>query len=197
MWDKVKSGARDAWDGIKNVFGGVADWFKDKFSTAWKKVKDVFSTGGQVFEGIKDGITSAFKSVVNAIIRGINKVIAIPFNAINNTLDKIRDVDILGVQPFKGLISRFDIPQIPQLAMGGVVKKATRAIIGEDGKEAVVPLEKNTEWMNTFADKVADRVGSGGVVVNQTNNYAQQHSRFELYKTKQATAAAVKLALSR
>ena len=196
MWDKVKSGARDAWDGIKSVFGGVADWFKDKFSTAWQKVKDVFSTGGQVFDGIKDGIVSAFKSVVNAIIRGINKVISIPFNAINNTLDKIRDVDILGIQPFKGLISRFDVPEIPQLATGGVVRKATRAIIGEDGKEAVVPLEKNTEWMNTLADKVADKVG-GGVVVNQTNNYSQPHSRYEIYKSKQATAAAVKLALSR
>ena len=196
MWDKLKSGARDAWDGIKSVFGGVADWFKDKFSTAWQKVKDVFSTGGQVFDGIKDGIVSAFKTVVNAIIRGINKVIAIPFNAINNTLDKIRNVSIAGVEPFSGLISRFNVPQIPELATGGVVKRATRAIIGEDGKEAVVPLEKNTEWMNTLADKVADKVG-GGVVVNQTNNYAQAHSRYEIYKSKQATAAAVKLALSR
>ena len=196
MWDKLKSGARDAWDGIKSVFGGVADWFKDKFSTAWQKVKDVFSTGGAVFDGIKDGIVSAFKTVVNAIIRGINRVIAIPFNAINNTLDKIRNVSIAGIEPFSGLISRFNVPQIPELAKGGVVRKATRAIIGEDGREAVVPLEKNTEWMNTLADKVADKVG-GGVVVNQTNNYSQPHSRYEIYKSKQATAAAVKLALSR
>lgn len=196
MWDKLRKGAADAWSGIKQVFGSVSDWFRDKFSDAWQKVKDVFSTGGAVFDGIKDGIVSAFKTVVNAIIRGINKVIAIPFNAINNTLDKIRDIDIAGIQPFSGLISRFNVPQIPELAKGGVVRKATRAIIGEDGKEAVVPLEKNTEWMNTLADKVADKVG-GGVVVNQTNNYSQPHSRYEIYKSKQATAAAVKLALSR
>ena len=36
---------------------------------------------------------------------------------------------------------------------------------------------------------------SGGVVINQTNNYANAHSRYEIYKSKQETAAAVRLAL--
>lgn len=36
---------------------------------------------------------------------------------------------------------------------------------------------------------------SGGVIVYQTNNYSQAHSRYELYKSKQATAAAVRLAM--
>jgi hypothetical protein len=37
---------------------------------------------------------------------------------------------------------------------------------------------------------------TGGVTVYQTNNYSQQHSRFEMYKSKQATAAAVRAALA-
>ena len=37
--------------------------------------------------------------------------------------------------------------------------------------------------------------GSNGVTVYQTNHYAQAHSRYELYKSKQETAAAVRLAL--
>jgi hypothetical protein len=36
---------------------------------------------------------------------------------------------------------------------------------------------------------------AGGVVVYQTNNYSQKHSRIELYKSQQATAAAVRLAM--
>ena len=36
---------------------------------------------------------------------------------------------------------------------------------------------------------------NGGVTVYQTNNYSQAHSRYEIYKSKQATAAAVRLAL--
>lgn len=143
MWNNLKNGASDAWTGIKNVFSHIADWFKDKFSQAWQAVKDVFSTGGEVFTGIVDGIEEAFKNTVNAIINGINHVIAIPFNAINDALDTIRNVSIAGIHPFDGLISRFDVPQIPQLAKGGIVNKATLAQIGEDGEEAVLPLEKN------------------------------------------------------
>jgi hypothetical protein len=80
------------------------------------------------------------------------------------------------------------------LATGGVVRKATAAVIGEDGAEAVVPLEKNTGWIKKLAAEIAAQQQQS-VVVNQTNNYSQAHSRVELYKTKQATAAAVRLAL--
>lgn len=36
---------------------------------------------------------------------------------------------------------------------------------------------------------------AGSVIVNQTNNYSQAHSRFEIYKSKQQTEAAVRLAM--
>lgn len=195
MWNKLKSGASQAWEGIKSVFGSVADWFKNIFSKAWQKVKDVFSTGGQVFSGIKDGIINAFKAVVNVIIRGINKVIAVPLNGLNGVLDKIQNVSFLGITPFSWVSWRAPIPQIPELAQGGVVKKATTAVVGEAGAEAIVPLENNTEWIK----KVAKEIAAGqkpSVTVNQTNNYSQAHSRYELYKSKQQTAAAVRLALA-
>ena len=38
--------------------------------------------------------------------------------------------------------------------------------------------------------------GQGGVVVNQYNTYSQAHSRYELFKSKQQTAAAVRLAVA-
>ena len=154
MWDNLKKGARDAWDGIKNTFSKVSDWFKDVFSKAWEKVKAVFSTGGKIFSGIKEGIEKAFKTVVNAIIRGINKVIATPFNAINNMLDKIRNVEIVGIKPFSNLISRFNVPSIPLLAKGGIVDGAT-FIAGEKGKEAIIPLENNTGWITKVAQEIA------------------------------------------
>ena len=158
MWNKLKSSAADAWSGIKNAFAPVADWFREKFSAAWQKVKDVFSTGGKIFDGIKDGITSAFKSVVNAIIRGINKVIAIPFNAINNTLDKIRDVSILGFSPFSGLISRFSVPEIPELARGGVLQRGQIALLEGAGAEAIIPLENNKKWISKLARDLLDQL---------------------------------------
>ena len=161
IWDNLKNGASTAWNSIKNVFGHVSDWFKNVFSKAWQAVKNVFSTGGKVFAGIKDGIVSAFKTVVNAIIKGINKVITVPFKGINTALKKIKGIEIVGVKPFDWL-DTIDTPQIPELATGTVVTRATQAVIGEDGAEAVVPLEKHTEWIDKVADKVVSKMDTNG-----------------------------------
>lgn len=79
------------------------------------------------------------------------------------------------------------------MATGGVVRQATNAIIGENGAEAVIPLEKNTGWIDLLAQKLGGKMR--GVTVNQTNNYAAAHSRYEIFMSQQATAKAVKLAL--
>ena len=152
-WNTLKTGAQNAWNGIKSVFSTVANFFGNIFSDAWNKVKEVFSTGGKIFDGIKDGIVNAFKTIVNAIIGGINKVVAVPFNAINGVLNGIRSVDILGLKPFEW-IATISVPQIPYLATGGITSGATLAMIGEAGKEAVLPLENNTSWMDTLAEKI-------------------------------------------
>jgi phage-related protein len=91
----IKTHFSNVVSGIKDVFSKIPDWFKDKFSNAWQKVKDVFSKGGKVFSGIKDGILSALKSVINALIGGINTIIKIPFEGINKALTKVRDISIL------------------------------------------------------------------------------------------------------
>ena len=158
MWDKLKNGAKNAWNGIKSVFSTVANFFGDIFSKAWKKVKDIFSTGGKIFDGIKDGIVNAFKTIVNAIITGINKVVALPFKGINWALNKIKSVEILGLKPFDW-ISTISVPQIPKLAKGGITNGATLAEIGEAGREMVLPLESNTQWMDLLADKINQRQG--------------------------------------
>lgn len=194
MWDGLKKGASDAWDGIKSVFSHVSDWFKDVFSKAWQKVKDVFSTGGKVFDGIKDGIVSAFKTVVNAIIRGINKVIAVPFNAINGILDKIQSVSIAGIQPFEGLVSRLPVPEIPQLAQGGVLKRGQVGLLEGNGAEAVVPLENNKRWIAVTAAELKRALISEGIlgarseVITNNYNFTQNNtspkalSRLDIYR---------------
>lgn len=157
---KIRTACENIWSTIKSVFSSVGSWFQTTFSNAWQKVKDVFSTGGKIFDGIKDGIASTFKTIVNGLIDGINKVIRVPFNSINSMLNTIRGIEVLGVSPFKNLWSYnpLSIPQIPKLALGGIVNRPGRgvpAIIGEAGAEAVLPLENNTEWMDILADKIA------------------------------------------
>lgn len=161
MWNGFKNGAIAAWDGVKSVFSTVANFFKTVFTNAWTAVKNVFSTGGRIFDGIKDGIVTAFKAIVNAIIGGINKVIAIPFNTINSVLNGIRNINILGVTPFTW-VGTINVPQIPKLAKGGIIAQPTMAVVGERGKEAVMPLENNLEWLDILADKLASRIGNTG-----------------------------------
>lgn len=200
LWNGLKNGATNAWQGIKDVFSNVTNWFKDKFSQAWQAVKNVFSTGGKIFDGIKEGITNAFKTVVNAIINGINKVIAIPFNAINNVLDKIRNVEIVGYKPFEGLISRFNVPQIPTLQTGiAKAKKGHQYLLEGKNDEAVIPLHKNAPWLKSLAKTILNEMQTDGInssqisrnvnnVKSNVNNFTQvinapkQPSRLELYR---------------
>lgn len=200
MWEGLKNGASNAWQGIKNVFSPIISWFKEQFSKAWQAVKNVFSTGGKIFDGIKEGITSAFKNVVNAIIHGINKVIAVPFNAINNILDKIRNVEIVGYKPFEGLISRFNVPQIPNLQTGiAKAKKGHQYLLEGKNDEAVIPLHKNAPWLKALAGTMLNEMQNNGInagsigtginnVKSNVNNFTQiinapkQPSRLQLYR---------------
>lgn len=173
-WNGIVEGAQRVWDFITGIFSGLTEFFGSIFSGAWERVKAVFSTGGQIFMGIVDGITNAFRTIVNAIITGINHVVALPFNAINGFLSFLKGIDILGIQPFSW-VGTIDVPQIPLLAQGGVAMNATTAVIGEAGKEAVLPLENNTDnWAGLLASTLVDEmemesVGGREIVVNMTN----------------------------
>lgn len=150
------------WDGIKNAFAHVTDWFGGVFAAAWQAVKDVFSTGGEIFMGIVDGILEAFKAVVNAIIDGINAVVAIPFNGINSALKAIRDVSILGIEPFSW-IKLIPVPQIPRLAQGAVIppNKEFLAVLGDqkNGTNIETPL---STMVQAFKQALAEDGGTGG-----------------------------------
>lgn len=135
LWEKVSFGAVAAWDGIKSAFKSVPEWFQSKFRDAWQKVKDVFSTGGRIWSGIKEGIESTFRTVVNAIIRGMNTIIAVPFNRINFMLNMIRNASFLGISPFQNLwgVNPLPVPQIPMLARGAVIpaNRQFLAVLGD------------------------------------------------------------------
>lgn len=135
LWEKVASGASSAWEGIKNAFKSVPEWFQSKFHDAWQKVKNVFSTGGRIWSGVKEGIESTFRTVVNAIIRGMNTIIAVPFNKINSMLNTIRNAHFLGISPFQNMwgVNPLPVPQIPMLARGAVIpaNRQFLAVLGD------------------------------------------------------------------
>lgn len=172
-WSSAKDGfnsskagqwAAEVRSSIQKPFSNISNWFGETFTKAWRNVRNVFNPGGEIFSGIKEGISDAFKAVVNGLIRGINSVIRVPFQEINKTLNKIREVSILGLRPFQGLWSAnpLPIPQFPMLAKGGDVLHPTMAMIGENSKrEVVIPLERDSGWADILAEKLME-AGAGG-----------------------------------
>ena len=159
FFDNMKNKAGSAVSGIKEAFSGIPEWFRTTFTKAWTNVKNVFSKGGKVFTGIKDGILSGLKSVINALIRGINKVVSIPFNGLNAALNKLKNVKILGRKPFSKLIGNISVPQIPMLAKGGVITSPTIAMMGEyagakTNPEIVTPQSILRETINSSNDEL-------------------------------------------
>lgn len=167
VWKKLIGGAAKAWAGVKKVFGTVASFFSKTFSAAWEGIVKIFSVAGDIFVDIKDGIVTAFKAIVNGLIKGINKVVSIPFEGINAALEKIRDIEILNISPFSGL-KTINIPQIPLLAGGGMVNAGTAFIAGEAGAEVVANIGNRTGVMNT--DEMQESVARGVADANAEQN---------------------------
>lgn len=148
-------------DGVKRFFSGIIDFiagvFTGNWDRAWKGVKNIF-------KGIWDSFTGIAKAPINMIIGLINGMISainVAIRGINKLSWEVPSwVPIIGGETWG-----FDIPQlgkVPYLAKGGIVDSATLAVIGERGREVVMPLENNTGWISLLADKLASRMPQGG-----------------------------------
>lgn len=139
---------RSVFDSVKRIFGGIIDFiagvFTGNWKRAWQGVQDIFG-------GIMNGLQALVKAPLNGVIGLINAAIS--------GLNKIQlpSIDI----PFFGEVGGwgFNIGKIPYLAKGGIIDNPTLAMVGEAGKEAVVPLENNTQGLDLLADKLLERFG--------------------------------------
>ena len=146
VWDAVTGFFSGIWDGIVNVFSGVGEWFDNIFQGAWDAITGIFSGIGEWFSNVFDGLVNIVKAPINWIIDGINVLI----DGLNMLSFDIPDwVPIVGGRHFG-----FDISHIAHLAEGGVVEGLTPLVAGEDGAEAIVPLENNTGWINRVATQL-------------------------------------------
>ena len=119
-----------------------------KFESTGTKLKRFFKDLGKV-------IANVFITVVNVVIDVINAIIY-PFKAAFTAI-----AGLFGVKIESGYSFR-TIPTIPYLAKGGIVDRPTFAMVGEAGKEAVMPLERNTGWIDQLAGKIGENIGGAG-----------------------------------
>lgn len=140
-------------EGLKIMFDGLIDFIVGVFTGNWQRA---WQGVQNIFRGIFDGLTNIAKKPLNAIIDAINTMI--------RGLNKIKLPN--WIPGFGGM--GINIPTIPKLAKGGIVDAPTIAMVGESGKEIVMPLENNTGWITDLANKVAERLPSQSS--NTSNN---------------------------
>ena len=169
-WNAAKTFFTTVWGWMKKPFEAAGSWFRGIFQKAWSGIKSVFSSWGSFFGGlwttIKDkfsaigtkigtSVGSAVKSGINGVISSIEKVINGFIGSINGALKWINKIP-------KVQIGKVPTVHFGRLAKGGIVDAETPFIAGEDGAEAIIPLERNTEWIGSVADEFQKRSHSSG-----------------------------------
>ena len=173
-WQWITNAASAAWNGIKTVWSTVKNWFKTTVvdpvsnffsnfwsklktgaSAAWEGIKKPFKAAGDWFGGIFDNVAAVVKAPINFVIRGLNKMI----RGLNKISFDVPDwVPIIGGKTFG-----FNISEIPELARGGVLGRGQLGLLEGDGAEAVVPLEKNKQWIAAVVKDMLHEINIQGL----------------------------------
>jgi phage-related protein len=148
---------------VPQILPPLFEAFINLISTLWTTLQSNL-TG--FFTDFGKGIGNIFIRAINQIITWIEDAINGPINAINGALDALNSVPGININH----ISTIQFGRLQELATGGVVNRATPAIIGEAGKEAVIPLERDNGWAKAIAGQLATAFESedlsGGRTIN-------------------------------
>ena len=188
--------AKGLWDSLQTKIQGFLGFFSQmgsriktlmapvvsSFTNAIDKIKSAFELLKLKISIIKLNLQTTFTNLCSSIKTAVNNLIT-QLNRFKFSIPSW--VPVIGGRSFS--------LNIPQLANGGIVNQSTLANIGEAGKEAVLPLERNTEWMDILANKindggsrpiqitlVCDKREFGKVAINSINDITKQSGQFPL-----------------
>ena len=190
-WDDIKTAVKTAAEAIGNAVSSmvskVTGFFKNLWNGITNTVEGIKNSIVNKFNAVKNTVTNIFNGVKSAIMKPIEAA----KNFVGKTIDKIKSFFSFKVELPKIKLPHFGITpkgwkigdllkgSIPKLgidwyAKGGVFEKPTAfgmngnnvMVGGEAGAEAIVPLEKNTEWLDKIADRLASRGSKTPIVLN-------------------------------
>lgn len=167
------------WADVKNALASVSSWFGDIFTRAYNAVTNAFSSIGSFFSGVWSTVKNIFVGAGQAVGSAVGRAFRSAVNAVLGTIENVVNGFIGMINGVIGMINK--IPgvslggigyvSLPRLARGGIVDSPTVAMIGEAGKEVVMPLE-NTGFLQTMGRIV------GGAVVNALGGGLPQSGGF-------------------
>lgn len=157
-WDKIVGAFRDGIDKVKGWLQNVWDFIKKVWSytpigmitSNWGKIMDFFREVpgkiGKFFSKVKDLITRPFKAAFNAVA-----------SLWNNSVGKLSFSAPDWVPGIGG--KGFSLPKIPMLAKGGIVDRATLAMVGEGRHPEIV--QPVPDYLDMVDEAASLRAGSG------------------------------------
>ncbi len=164
--NRLKSTAATLWENFLSAWGtrtvNIANRLQSTAATLWKGFQSAWSAIGAnvtVVNALKSTaaeLWSRFKSGWS----GKTLSLAITYDT-NVGSVKTAIYKALGLDGW---------PRISFAARGGIVSGATllgSTVVGEDGAEAIIPLERHTEWIDRVAQRLASRTASTAPIVVQ------------------------------
>lgn len=194
--EAVKSKVVEVWEGIKSSVTEKVEAVKAKVTDIWDSIK---SKTSEVWENVKSSITTPIENAKEAVRKAVD-TIRDKINNVKLEFPKIKlpHFSVSGGEAPWGLMGKGSMPKISVswYARGGVINRPTLLTgVGEDGAEAVIPLERNKYWIREVAKTLEEDLridaGAGGfgtVSRGGATNYTQiinapkQPSRLELYR---------------
>lgn len=170
-FEKVGSWFGDRWNDIKDGVKEADTWFGEKFESAKEKAQNPFQSIGSWFGDRWNDIQSALKEIPNWFKNLFNDAMDNAKSAVQSGVDALKSIF-----DFEWHLPKLELPHInitggfslnppsfPSFdvswyARGGVFNSPSIIGVGEAGQEAVMPLERNTGWISTLAQKVAERM---------------------------------------
>lgn len=141
VFEGIGGVGKTIWNAITGAFKGAVNWFSRSVVTPIANELDEIKTG------FSRGIGEGFKAVLNAAIKGFNKMLG-GFNALKNKVPLVKEIPDL---------------KIPLLATGGIATRATLAMVGEGGSpEAITPIDKLQGFITNAVIAAMKFQGGGG-----------------------------------
>lgn len=192
-FNKMRDKASQALDTLKSIvtsiFEGITNSIRNKIELARSIIKNVITAITAIFRGDFGAAKQAVLNIFDGIKDGIKNKIENAKNTVKNVINAIKGffnfkfswpkipMPHFGISPSGWKVGDLLKGSIPKLSInwyaeGGVFDKPTLFSangvlngLGENGAEAVVPLENNLEWLTKLANMLNDRMGNNPVVL--------------------------------